>query len=39
MASEGEAQVAITLQVAEGDEPLEKREEQALLSLIKGNIN
>ena len=39
MVAEDETQVAITLQVVEGDEPLDKREEQALLTLIKGNIN
>ncbi len=37
--SENERQVAIKLQVAAGGEPLGKREEQALLTLIKGNIN
>ena len=39
MITENESAVTITLQAAEGAEPLEKREEQALLSLIKGNIN
>jgi outer membrane protein assembly factor BamC len=39
MESENERQVAIKLQVAAGGEPLGKREEQALLTLIKGNIN
>ena len=37
--SVNDREVAIRLQVPAGDEPLEKRQEQALLTLIKGNIN
>ncbi len=39
MESLNDQEVAIRLRVPEGDEPLNKREEQTLLTLIKGNIN
>lgn len=39
MESQDESQVSIRLQALEGTSPLEKREEQGLLSLIKGSIN
>ena len=39
MTSQDENQVTIRLQALEGTTPLKKREEQGLLSLIKGSIN
>ena len=39
MTSENEQQVIIRIQSQEGSEPLAKREEQGLLTLIKGSIN
>ncbi|MFT5711401.1 MAG: outer membrane protein assembly factor BamC [Halioglobus sp.] len=39
MKSQDENQVSIRLQALEGTPPLKKREEQGLLSLIKGSIN
>lgn len=39
MESQDESQVNIRLQALEGTTPLKKREEQGLLSLIKGSIN
>jgi outer membrane protein assembly factor BamC len=39
MTSQDENQVSIRLQALEGTTPLKKREEQGLLSLIKGSIN
>jgi len=39
MKSQDENQVRIRLQSLAGTEPLKKREEQGLLSLIKGSIN
>jgi len=39
MSKNGEHEVTIRLQPPEGDTPLEQREEQSLLTLIKGSIN
>ena len=39
MTSENDASVAITLSQPEGSEPVETRQKQALLAMIKGNIN
>ena len=39
MTSESDSSVAITLSQPEGSEPVETRQKQALLAMIKGNIN